>query len=369
MTAIWLNPWYDNVNHLNAAGDLRRAGRSPTTTATAPSTSTRSRSTSATSRTLRELVDAAHALGIKVIQDQVANHTGPYHPWVAGLAHADLVQRHAGASPREHLADLDARGPALAARACGRRRSTGWFIDILPDLNQDDPEVARYIIQNTLWWVGVTGLDGIRQDTLPYVPRRFWRDWMAAIKREYPRPPGGGRALRRRPRARLLLPGRPTPASTGSTPGIDTLFDFPLYFTIRDAPSPRGRPLREVAQMLAPRPPLPRPVGARHVPRPARRAALHERAGRDAPTGLKLAFTFLLTAAGHTARLLRRRDRDAGRRRPGQPARLPGRLPGRPAERLRGRGPHARGGGGARARARAAASCGRRRRRCGAAGS
>ena len=53
----------------------------------------------------------------------------------------------------------------------------GWFIDILPDLNQDDEEVARYLIQNTLWWVGIAGLDGIRQDTLPYVPRRFWREW------------------------------------------------------------------------------------------------------------------------------------------------------------------------------------------------
>jgi glycosidase len=62
----------------------------------------------------------------------------------------------------------------------------GWFIDILPDLNQDDEECARYIVQNTLWWVGVSGLDGIRQDTLPYVPRRFWREWMAAIKKEYP---------------------------------------------------------------------------------------------------------------------------------------------------------------------------------------
>src|SRR5713101_1854144 len=63
----------------------------------------------------------------------------------------------------------------------------GWFINILPDLNQNDPEVARYLIQNTLWWIAATGLDGIRQDTLPYVPRTFWRAWMAAIKREYPK--------------------------------------------------------------------------------------------------------------------------------------------------------------------------------------
>jgi len=62
----------------------------------------------------------------------------------------------------------------------------GGFLDILPDLNQADPEVARYLIQNTLWWIGATGLDGVREDTLPYAPRGFRRDWMAAIKREYP---------------------------------------------------------------------------------------------------------------------------------------------------------------------------------------
>ena len=62
----------------------------------------------------------------------------------------------------------------------------GWFADVLPDLNQEDPDVAQYEIQNALWWVGMAGFDGIRQDTLPYVPRTFWSQWSTALKRQYP---------------------------------------------------------------------------------------------------------------------------------------------------------------------------------------
>ena len=50
----------------------------------------------------------------------------------------------------------------------------GWFLDFLPDLNQTDAEVERYLIQNQLWWIGITGLDGIRMDTWQYVPNTFW---------------------------------------------------------------------------------------------------------------------------------------------------------------------------------------------------
>ena len=63
----------------------------------------------------------------------------------------------------------------------------GWFSDDLPDMNQDEPEVARYEIQNALWWVGVTGIDGIRQDTIQYMPRTFIRDLSAALHRQYPK--------------------------------------------------------------------------------------------------------------------------------------------------------------------------------------
>jgi glycosidase len=63
----------------------------------------------------------------------------------------------------------------------------GWFSDDLPDMNQEEPEVARYEIQNALWWVGMTGIDGIRQDTIQYMPRFFIRDLSNALHRQYPK--------------------------------------------------------------------------------------------------------------------------------------------------------------------------------------
>ncbi|MBC7930717.1 MAG: hypothetical protein H7Z38_09180, partial [Rubrivivax sp.] len=63
----------------------------------------------------------------------------------------------------------------------------GWFADDMPDMNQEEPEVARYEIQNSLWWVGMTGIDGIRQDTIQWMPRFFMRDLSVALRREYPR--------------------------------------------------------------------------------------------------------------------------------------------------------------------------------------
>ncbi len=67
------------------------------------------------------------------------------------------------------------------------RNIEGWFIDILPDFNQDDPEVEKYLIQNSIWWLDIGGFDAIRMDTLPHVPRTFWAKMGNAIKREYPK--------------------------------------------------------------------------------------------------------------------------------------------------------------------------------------
>ena len=121
-TAIWLNPWYDNVDHKNeretydgqAITDYHGYGAVDFYAVDEHLGDL---------ATLREMVDRAHALGLKVIQDQVANHSGPYHPWVTDSADPDLVLRHAGEAPREHVADLDARRTRTRRPRCRRRRS------------------------------------------------------------------------------------------------------------------------------------------------------------------------------------------------------------------------------------------------------
>ena len=293
VTAIWLNPWYDNVNHPNqretydgqAITDYHGYGAVDFYAV---------EERLGDLATLREMVDRAHALGIKVIQDQVANHSGPYHPWVADSPTPTWYY----GTQAKHLANTwqtwtlqDPHSPPEAQKAT----LEGWFIDILPDLDQDDPEVARYTIQNTLWWVGVSGLDGIRQDTLPYVHRRFWQEWMAAIKKEHPDLRVVGELFDGDPALVSFYQGGEA-RFDGLDSGIDTLFDFPTYFEVRDSFA-RGGSLRKVAMMLA-RDHLYREasslvtfLGLHDVPR-----FMNEPGARVA--SLRSAFTFLATARG-----------------------------------------------------------------------
>ena len=134
----------------------------------------------------RELVDAAHAKGIKVVQDQVANHCGPNHPWVADPPTATWFNS-LDRRPRPRN-NFDIAGLADPYARPKRRELPlrGWFAGSLPDFNQDDPLMTDYLIQNALWWIGMTGIDAIRQDTYPYVDRPFWEKWQTAIDRQYP---------------------------------------------------------------------------------------------------------------------------------------------------------------------------------------
>lgn len=182
VTAIWLTPWYDNWNGIS---DCDRPW--------CPSTYYHGYHTIdyygvedrfGDLATLKELVEKAHALGLKVIQDQVANHVGAHHPWATDSPldnwfhgtmqnhERERFQNYVLLSPHGNPADV-------------RNTLDGWFSDDMPDMNQDEPEVARYEIQNSLWWIGTTGIDGIRQDTIQYIPRSFIRDLSNALHRQY----------------------------------------------------------------------------------------------------------------------------------------------------------------------------------------
>jgi glycosidase len=293
VTALWVNPIYDNVNHLNtrekydgqAIADYHGYGAVDFYGV---------EEHFGTLAKFRELVDKAHASGIKIIQDQVANHTGPFHPWATDSPTPTWFN----GTVSSHLANtwqtwtlMDPHSPPAMRRAT----LEGWFIGILPDLNQNDPEVARYLIQNTLWWIGVSGMDGIRQDTWPYVPRTFWRDWMAAIKREYPDFRVVGEMFDGDPGLVSFFQGGAA-RFDGIDTGLDSLFDFPLYYTIRNAFANR-KPVRDVAVMLGHDHLYANPdmlvtfLGLHDVQR------FMQENGADA-AGPKLAFTLLLTARG-----------------------------------------------------------------------
>jgi glycosidase len=106
----------------------------------------------------------------------------------------------------------------------------GWFSDDLPDLNQEEPEVARYEIQNALWWVGVTGIDGIRQDTIQYMPRTFIRDLSLALHRQYPKLWMVGEVFERDAAQTAFFIGGHT-GWDGIDTTLDSVFDFALWNT------------------------------------------------------------------------------------------------------------------------------------------
>ena len=243
VTAIWFNPWYDNWDGVN------RCDRP-----WCPNTYYHGyhavdyyavENRFGTLDTLRELVSKAHSLGIKVIQDQVANHVGSQHPWVSDPPLDNWFH-----GTRERHTRNPFRGDLLlsphAAEAARRPTLDGWFSDDLPDMNQEEPEVARYEIQNALWWVGTTGIDGIRQDTIQYMPRSFIRDLALALRREYPRIWMVGEVFDRDPiHTSFFIGGRR--GWDGIDTELDSVFDFPTWQTSLDVFShkagPDGKPI------------------------------------------------------------------------------------------------------------------------------
>lgn len=246
VTALWLTPWYDNYDRLN---EIELKDGKPCTGFHGynPQDFYTVEEHFGDLAKLRQLVAAAHKLGLKIIQDEVVNHTGPYHPWVDDPPTPTWFN----GSRQHHLKNVfqtwTLHDPRPVA-SLKKETMEGWFLDFLPDLNQHDPEVARYLIQNTLWWIGVTGLDGIRMDTWQYVPNTFWHQWTAAIKREYPKFTVVGEVKDGDVvHTSYFQGGR---VRDGADSGLDSLLDFPLFYPIRHAFA-EGQNLDEIPRTLA----------------------------------------------------------------------------------------------------------------------
>jgi glycosidase len=247
VTAIWLTPWYDNVNHPDEI-EKKEGGTTTGFHGYGAIDFYGVEEHFGTHAKLRELVEEAHKQGIKIIQDEVANHTGPYHPWVDDSPTPTWYNGTRAMHLKNVFQTWVLHDPRAEEKS-KRETLEGWFLDFLPDLNQHDEEVERYLIQNTLWWIGTTGLDGIRQDTWQYVPNSFWREWTAAIKREYPDFRVVGEVKDGDPiHVSFFQGGRVR--FDGVDSGLDTLLDFPLFYPIRHAFA-EGKNLDEVPKMLA----------------------------------------------------------------------------------------------------------------------
>ncbi|WKE66582.1 glycoside hydrolase family 13 protein [Gallaecimonas kandeliae] len=131
----------------------------------------------------RELAKEAKAKGLGLIIDVVLNHIGDQHPWVKDRPTRDWIHGDKFA-PTNHRRET-LHDPHVA-EADQQQFNDGWFVPSMPDLNQRNPLLARYLIQNSIWWVEYAGLSGIRIDTWSYSDRDFLAKWSAALLAEYP---------------------------------------------------------------------------------------------------------------------------------------------------------------------------------------
>jgi glycosidase len=194
----------------------------------------------------RHLSDALHARSMKLVIDLVPNHIGVQHPWVRDPPTPDwfhgTFQSHR-AVQNDFYELVDPHAPKQAWRDI----TNGWFTDGMPDLNQENPLVARYLIQNAMWWVESANVDGIRLDTFPYVSRAFWHDFHVALHNTYPQLTTVGEVFHRDPEVTSFFAGGVTHG--GIDTDLDTPFDFPLYFALRDVLA-HDQPMTELAKVL-----------------------------------------------------------------------------------------------------------------------
>ncbi|MBR6981431.1 MAG: glycoside hydrolase family 13 protein [Prevotella sp.] len=151
-----------------------------------------------TNEEYKRLIDEAHQHGLKVVMDMIFNHCGFEHPWVADMPTADWFNLPGWL--KESQGKSDPRGTSFlqtsykltpvvdpyASKVDLKETVEGWFVPTMPDLNQKNPHVMNYLIQNSIWWIETVGIDGIRMDTYPYADAEGMAKWMKILDEEYP---------------------------------------------------------------------------------------------------------------------------------------------------------------------------------------
>ena len=202
VTALWFTPVLEN--------DSPNDGKNSTYHGYATTNYYRVDPRFGTNAEYKKLIDEAHQKGLKVVMDMIFNHCGFEHPWVADMPSKDWFNCPEWLLPEyqtpEHLKKIGTMDgertvndmfkqtsykltPVLdpyASKVDFHETVDGWFVPSMPDLNQRNPHVMKYLIQNSEWWIETVGIDGIRMDTYPYADRDGMALWMKTLDKEYP---------------------------------------------------------------------------------------------------------------------------------------------------------------------------------------
>jgi neopullulanase len=260
----------------------------------------------------RELVAEAHKQHMKIFFDTAPNHVGPGSPWVN---HPPLPDWFHG-SPDHHLTAASPLKPSfygqVEKQAAGndaleemvdphtspeirKNLTEGWIAGVWPDLNTENPMVEQYLLENSVWWAEISGLDGFGVDAVPYVSRSFLEQWHADLRKLYPRLSTIGEVTHPDPAVTSFYQGG-RPGWDGVDTQLTSVFDYPLYFALREVLL-NGAPVGKITNTLRQDSLYPHPdflVTFFDSQNAARIAGKPE----ETPAHLKLAYGLILTARG-----------------------------------------------------------------------
>lgn len=220
MTALWLNPVLENNQpkysyHGYAITDMYRVDPRL-----------------GTNELFRTLVDSVSARGLKIVMDMVFNHWGDNHWMIRDLPSARWIHQW----PRFTRSNF--RAPVIPdpyrSEADYRLMVDGWFDSHMPDLNQNEPLLADYLIQNSIWWVEFSGMSGIRMDTHQYADKDFMAEWLRRLRAEFPRLSVVSECWVEQ-KALHAYWFQDAQNRDGYDPRMDYITDFPLYIALRES--------------------------------------------------------------------------------------------------------------------------------------
>ena len=172
VTGIWLNPFLENNQpvysyHGYSTTDFYRVDPRY-----------------GTNEDFRQLVEKAHSKGLKVMMDMIFNHIGSGHWWMKDLPSRDWIHQFDEFTRTNYRTSVWM--DPYASEKDINIMEKGWFDTSMPDLNQSNPLLAAYLIQNSIWWIAYSGIDGIRMDTYPYPEKEMMSRWAKRVTEEFP---------------------------------------------------------------------------------------------------------------------------------------------------------------------------------------
>ncbi|MEM9159538.1 MAG: glycoside hydrolase family 13 protein [Verrucomicrobiota bacterium] len=221
MTAVWFTPIFENdmpadygAYHGYAATDMYKVDRRV-----------------GGNESYKNLVDTVHSKGMKVIMDMIHNHVGIEHWWMKDLPTKDWihdVEKYGYTNFRGTVP-----GDPYASQYDKDKLIKGWFVPEMPDLNQRNELLADYLIQNTLWWIEYSGIDGIRMDTYIYPYKEYMARWAKEVLEAYPHFNIIGEAWVETVAHEAFWQYDPKGMHDGYDSHLPTVTDFPFSFAVR----------------------------------------------------------------------------------------------------------------------------------------